>query len=247
MTSDVAGIRNYVSIRQDSRVSRLAGICGLVGAMLFFAGDMLFYGFVGSGRDFAAQVTARVMSESTMRLTAGGIIGPLAAGLCIIGFWHVYTNIHPSWANVGKVMMVAFFCLMVAGSAVHTLWTAKGFAIKFCTGQPGPCSEVLKATRSYWTLAYWMCAVPGYIGAGILLLLVAFGKSNCPRWTIVANPAFLALFGPFLTRVPAPLGAFLVGGFENLSIAVFFLVSIVTTWSRSGSFLPRRVINRSAT
>jgi hypothetical protein len=30
--------------------------------------------------------------------------------------------------------------------------------------------------------------------------------------------------------VPAPLGAIFVGGFTNLSIAGFFLVSIFTTW-----------------
>jgi len=40
------------------------------------------------------------------------------------------------------------------------------------------------------------------------------------------------VLSPFADRVPAPLGAILVGGFTNLSIAIFFLVSLLTTWNR---------------
>jgi len=38
------------------------------------------------------------------------------------------------------------------------------------------------------------------------------------------------LLSPLAERVPAPLGAILVGGFTNLSIAIFFLVPVSTTW-----------------
>jgi hypothetical protein len=34
-------------------------------------------------------------------------------------------------------MFAAFSVLMVFGSAVHTLWTAKGLALKYCYGQEG--------------------------------------------------------------------------------------------------------------
>jgi hypothetical protein len=37
---------------------------------------------------------------------------------------------------------------------------------------------------------------------------------------------------PLVDRTPAPFGAVLSGGFTNLSIAVFFLVSLCTTWMR---------------
>lgn len=216
----------------SDRARRLAGLTGLAGALLFFTGDMLFYGHFGSGANFAQGMLATVTQASQARLFAGGLIGPVAACMCIAGFWHVYLNIRPSSRFLGRVVLVAFSVLMVAGSAVHTLWTAKGLALKYCSGQGAPCSDLLAATKSYWTLAYNLGAVPGYIGAVLLVGLVLLRKTWYPQWTVIANPALLILLSPLATRVPSPVGAILVGGFANLSIAVFFLVSVATTWKR---------------
>jgi hypothetical protein len=89
---------------------------------------------------------------------------------------------------------------------------------------------VVAAIKAYWTAAYNLGAIPGYVGAALLLILVLMGRTYYPRWTALANPAVLLALSPLADRVPAPLGAILVGGFTNLSIATFFLVSIVTTW-----------------
>jgi len=48
---------------------------------------------------------------------------------------------------------------------------------------------------------------------------------------VLANFGLLSLLEPLGSQVPAPLGAILVGGFTNLSIAVFFLVSVLSTWN----------------
>jgi hypothetical protein len=57
------------------------------------------------------------------------------------------------------------------------------------------------------------------------------GKSLYPRWTVLANFGLLSLLAPLAVQVPAPFGAILVGGFTNLSIATFFLVSLISTWN----------------
>jgi energy-coupling factor transporter transmembrane protein EcfT len=169
---------------------------------------------------------------SPARLFAGGLVGPFAACFCIIGFWHVYLNIRSSSVPLARLVLILFSMLMVAGSAVHTLWTAKGLALKYCYGQAAPCSDLLAATKSYRSLAYTLGAIPGYMGAALLFGLVLLGKTAYPRWTVLANPAAVILLSPFADLVPAPLGAILVGGFSNLSIAFFFLVSLSTTWHR---------------
>jgi hypothetical protein len=216
-----------------NQIRRLAGLSGIAGALLFFAGDMLFYGHIGSGANFAEGMLATVVRASQERLFAGGLVGPVAACLCIVGFWHVYLNIRHSNVLLGRLLFMLFSILMVAGSAVHTLWTAKGLALKYCYGQGGPCSDLLAAMKSYWTLAYDLGAIPGYIGAVLLVGLVLLRKTYYPRWTVLANPAVLIMLSPIADRVPSPLGAILVGGFTNLSIAVFFLVSVSTTWKGS--------------
>lgn len=211
---------------------RLTGLAGLAGALAFFAGDMLFYGYFGPGAGFADGMRATVEHAAVDRLVAGGLLGPAAACLCIVGFWHVYRNVRPEALVAGRVMLVMFFVLMVAGSAVHTLWTARGLAIRFCSAADPGCSQLAAAIKAYWLLAYDLDAIPGYVGALLLAVLVVSGKTRYPRWTVIANPAVLFLVSPLASRVPSPLGAILVGGSANLSMAGFFLVSIVTTWRR---------------
>lgn len=212
---------------------RWAGVAGVCGALLFFAGDMLFYGHWGSGAGFREGMIETVRNASLGRLFAGGLVGPFAACLCIVGFWHVYLNVRPAQEMAGRVMLVLFAVLMVWGSAIHTLWTARGLTMKFCYGSDDAgCRALMAAVNSYWDLAYNIGAVPGYFGAILLLGLVLWGKTWYPRWTVLANPAALMLLSPVAARVPAPFGAVLTGGFTNLSIAVFFLVSVVTTWRR---------------
>lgn len=218
----------------STRNRRLAGIAGLCGALLFFVGDMLFYGHWGSGAGFHQGLISTVMNASMPRLFAGGLVGPVAACLCIVGFWHVYLNVRPAQARLAKVMLVAFVVLMVFGSAVHTLWTARGLAIKYCYGSDDlGCRGLVQSVNSYWDLAYNLGAVPGYFGAILLMALVLLGKTWYPRWTALANPAALILLSPLANRAPAPFGSVLTGGFINLSIATFFLVSVCTTWTRT--------------
>jgi hypothetical protein len=173
-----------------------------------------------------------VRRASPERLFAGGLVGPIAACLCIVGFWHVYANVRPAADRAGRVMFALFAVLMVASGAVHTLWTAKGLTLKYCTPENEPCRALLSSVGSYWSIAYNIAAIPGYIGAALLLLLVLAKRTWYPRWTILANPAVLFVLSPLADSSPAPLGAILVGGFANLSIVVFFIVSTFSTWAQ---------------
>jgi hypothetical protein len=220
-----------VPFGRSNYVRRLAGISGVAAGLLMFSGDMLFYGHWGSGATFHEGMIATVRQASDQRLFAGGLIGPVAACLFIVGFWHVFLNVRPKAPTSARVVFLCFAALMVAGSAVHALWTPYGLALKYCYGHGSPCSELLRATRSYWNAAYDLGAVPGYVGAVLLFMLVLLGRTRYPRWTAIANPAVLIFLEPLAAKVPAPLGAVLAGGFTNLSLAFFFLISVGTTWS----------------
>ena len=91
----------------SDQIRRLAGVSGIAGALLFFAGDMVFYGHFGPGAQFAEGMLSTVMRASPERLFAGGLVGPIAACLCIAGFWHVHLNIRPSNLFFGRLMLVS--------------------------------------------------------------------------------------------------------------------------------------------
>jgi len=214
------------------RNRRLAGIPGFSGALLFFCGDMWFYGHWDAGAGFKEGMHTVLRQASLTRLFIGGLVGPVAACLCIIGFWHVRQNIVPLSPLLGRVVFYALVAMMVAGGAVHALWVPRGLAIKYADTVGGYAPELIAALRRYWEIAYDLAAVPAYFGAILLAILVVLGKSRYPRWTVLANFGLLSLLAPLAERTSAPLGAILVGGFTDLSIATFFLVSVVSTWNR---------------
>jgi hypothetical protein len=221
---------------QDTlRNRRFSGATGLAGALLFFCGDMLFYGHWGPGASFKEGMLTVLRQGSLTRLFAGGLVGPVAACLCIIGFWHVRQNIMPRSPRLGRIVFYALTAMMVAGSALHALWVPRGLAIKYSDTVGPYAPELIAALRRYWEIAYDLTAVPAYFGAIVLAIPVVLGKSLYPRWTVLANFGLLSLFAPLAERVPAPIGAILVGGFTNLSIATFFLVSLVSTWNSSAT------------
>jgi hypothetical protein len=119
---------------------------------------------------------------------------------------------------------------MVIGSAVHALWVPRGLAMKYSDALGGIAPEFIAALKDYWYFAYQMAEVPAYVAAILLLILVLWGKTRYPRWTVFANFGVLSLLAPLAEWVPSPFGAVLVGGFTNLSIALFFFVSVVSTW-----------------
>src|SRR5262249_28419245 len=210
---------------------RLAGLAGLAGALLFFCGDMLFYGHFGAGATFHEGMQCVVREAPLARLFIGGLLGPPAACLCIIGFWHVRQNIKPPNPPLGRPIFYTLAAIIVLGSAVHALWVPRGLATRYELPLTVFAPDLFAALRRYWELAYDLVAVPAYIGAILLLLVVLLGKSVYPRWTVLANFGLITLLEPLASQVPAPLGAILVGGFTNLSIAVFFLVSVMSTWN----------------
>jgi hypothetical protein len=214
----------------NPRTRRLAGLAGFAGALLFFCGDMLFYGHFGAGATFHEGMQRIVREGPLVRLFIGGLLGPPAACLCIIGFWHVGQNIAPRSPVLGRLVFYTLAAMMVTGSAVHALWVPRGLAFRYELQLTAYAPDLFGALRRYWELAYDLAAVPAYIGAILLLLIVLLGKSLYPRWTVLANFGLLSLLAPLASQVPAPLGAILVGGFTNLSITVFFLVSVLSTW-----------------
>jgi uncharacterized protein DUF6796 len=215
---------------KDETVNRLTGLTGVAGALLFFAGDMLFYGHWGAGAKFHEGMLQVLREGSWQRLFVAGLVGPIAACLCLVGCWHVRRNVISRSPLLGRVAFLALAATMVIGSAVHALWVPRGLAIKYSDAVEGITPELIAALKDYWYFAYQMAEVPAYVAAILLFILVLWGKTRYPRWTVLANFGFLSLLAPFAEWVPAPFGAVLVGGFTNLSIALFFFVSVVSTW-----------------
>ena len=223
-------------MERNIRNRRLAGLTGVLGALLFFCGDMLFYGHLGSGALFHEGMQRVVREASLPRLFIGGLLGPVAACLCIVGFWHVRENITSRSPLFARLTFYSLAAMMVAGSAVHALWVPRGLAFRY-EGAIGVPTELLASLGRYWGIAYYFAAIPAYIGAALLLFVVIFQKSIYPRWTVLANFGLLSLLEPLAARTPAQFGAILwVASPTSPSRFSFFLVLVTSTWNATDAY-----------
>ncbi|MBC6982250.1 DUF6796 family protein [Caulobacter sp. 17J80-11] len=211
------------------RTILLTGLCGLAGALLLFAGDMLFFGRFGSGAEAVlAETTARA---STARLIIGGAVAPFAGLGYLIGCAHLFWRLAPApaWARAGVTLGAAL--LFLAGACVHAAWGAYALAIRAAATEPA-LAPLRDTIGGYTDVLFALAYAAGYPAAVVLFVLVAAGRTSWPRWTALVNPVLVKPLLETAGWIPAPLGAVLVGGGFNLAMAVFFAVSIATCGRR---------------
>lgn len=211
---------------------RAAGIIGLVGAIVLFVGDMLLYGHLGSSANFWDGVQRVAEQASLARIYVGGLLGPVGAVMYLAGFWHIYLNTHRAGKRAAKVMLVGLTTMIVSGGAYHVLWVVRILSFRYGLANVADLSPFSDELGFYLTTVYNVSAAPGYLVSPILAVLVLFGRSQYPRWTVLVNPGLLMFLSLLIgtSGFPAPVGAVVMGGYINLTFCLFFAVSIITTW-----------------
>src|SRR5206468_8654859 len=137
-------------MKSTHQTRRLAGLAGLLGALLFFCGDMLFSGHLGAGATFHEGMQRVVRGASLTRMFTGGLLGPPAACLCIIGFWHVGQNITPRSPLLGRLVFYTLASMMVARSAVHALFVPRGLSSRYEWPLTAYATALVAALRRLW-------------------------------------------------------------------------------------------------
>src|SRR5512137_1153699 len=152
-------------MQNELRHKRLAGVAGLAGALLFFCGDMLLSGHWGAGGTFREGALRMLHESSQMRLLVGGLLGPVAGCLCILGFWHVRQNLVGHSPLLGRVVFFVLAATMVVMSVVHALIVPLALAIKYSDAHGGTAQDLIEALGNYYDLTFNLAKGPGYFGA----------------------------------------------------------------------------------
>ena len=209
---------------------RIAGIVGLAGALGLFIGDMLLYGHLGGAGGFLERVETVAADVSLERIFIGGILGPICSLLYIAGFRHVYQNIRKSGEIAARTVFAGCALLIVIGGTYHALWAVRMLIFKYGVVDTQSLEAFVEAVTSYLEITFIASSVPGFIVFPMLIVLVLLGRTEYPRWTVIANPGLLISLSFLVSDLPAPYGLTLYGGYINLVFVVFFVVSVITTW-----------------
>lgn len=204
-------------------------IAGLAGALLMFAGDMLLYytpeDFAYDSKSASAekiQAIVDVMKElPTKRVMAGGMIGPIAAFLYCVGFYHMV------WMTDERMKTLAvaaflFSCFgIITGGAYHSHCAYLGLL-----GEDR-FTDALKVVETYFQKLPLILYAGEGIGFLLLAVLIVSGHTLLPGWMFLLSPGILFLLRSAVGRLPKGIRIIVSGGWTNLISVIYYLAVLI--------------------
>lgn len=205
-------------------------IVGLAGALLMFAGDMLLYytpeDFAYDSKSSSAekiQAIVDVMKKlSTKRVMAAGMIGPVAAFLYCVGFYHIVLITDESMKTFAMVAFL-FSCFgIITGGAYHSHCAYLGLL-----GEDR-FKDALKVAEKYFQKLPLILYAGEGIGFLLLVVLIVSGHTILPRWMFLLSPGILFLLKPAVGCLPKGIRIIVSGGWTNLIFVIYYLAVLIS-------------------
>ena len=198
-------------------------VLGLLGSILMFAGDMLLYFTPGAyDMDGTLRPYMRIMRTiSAGRVRMGGLLGPVAAFLYVLGFAGL-TLIARGDTPWLVWLATALLCLaLICGGAYHAQYVYLSIIAK--TGH----EELYDDVSANIMLLMRLATTPMYLGFALLGSAIVLGQTVFPVWYVVFTPVVTSFFGLVWMHVPQPARCVLFGGWSNLVFTIMFTAMIV--------------------
>ena len=206
---------------------------GLAGALLMFAGDMLLYytpkdfsyGPKGTSEEKLNAISDVMKGLPTGRVMAGGIIGPVAAFLYCIGFYHIVMMTNEQSHTLAMAAFLLSCFGIITGGAYHSHCAYFGLL-----GDDGNRAALNTAVKYFQKLPLILYAGEG-LGFLLLIILIAAGNTVLPRWLFILSPGMLFLLKPVVGRLPKGVRAIVSGGWTNLISVIYYaaVIAVIVT------------------
>jgi len=208
---------------------RTLGIAGILGGIILFAGDLLFY-YDAVGDSFKGNMA----KSSDMRIILSAITALFATWFYLLGLIPVYQAFQPSSKSARNTIIISFAAILTAYGVIHGAYVAIATSSKLSAQYnldleqaTTLASEVNRILRLF---VYPFFAVLSFV----FIREVWQRKSLYPRWIIFFFPLIpfplLSILRRVLTGCPKIV---FTGGFFNLILILFFATSTVALWNLS--------------
>ena len=199
------------------------GFSGMLGALVLFAGDMLFY-YNGAQTDFITNMSV----SSDARIIASGITALIAAWLYTLGAGQIYYAFQPAKTWVRLMVFLSFAAIMITYGVVHGAYiaiatsaknaAALGMAAESFTGLAITANNALR----------FMAYLPFAIFSLLFIPAVWLKHTHYPRWVILFSPVVLFLLRDLIVgNFEGGFKTIIGGGYLNLLLLLFFIASTI--------------------
>ena len=202
------------------------GFSGILGSLVLFSGDMLFY-YHGTQTDLVANMSV----VSSTRIIISGLSALIAAWLYTLASGQLYFAFQPAKKWIRLTVFLSFLAVMIAFGVVHGAYIAIATSAKNATAlgvAPDSLTELaISANNALRLLAY----IP--FGIFSLVFIIAVWKKNTyyPRWIILFSPIIPFLLTDIIVgQLAGEIKTIIGGGYLNLILLLFFSASTFALW-----------------
>jgi hypothetical protein len=199
------------------------GISGILGSLILFAGDMLFY-YNGDQTDLLTNMAA-VSSE---RIIISGVFALLAAWLYAAGSGQIYYAFQPEKTWIRWVVFLSFVMIVIAYGVIH------GAYVAIATSARNAVELGLPPEKSSELAIIVNQAMRNMVYAPFLVFTVGFTfsvwlkRTYYPRWMLLFSPIVpFLLQGVIVGNVDGKMKTIIGGGYLNLILLLFFVGSTI--------------------
>jgi len=207
---------------------RVTGIFGVLGGLILFAGDMLFY-YDASSTDLLQNMS----KVSDLRIILSGITALLGTWLYLLGLFSVYYAFKPATSIMRNIVIISFASILVAYGVIHGAYVGIATTAKLSL-QNNLDITMATALVKETNLILRLFVYPSFaVLSFVFIFQVWKQKTLYPRWIIFFFPLipflFQGLFSKFLT---GSIRIIIVGGFLNIILIIFFTASTIALWNK---------------
>ena len=208
---------------------RAMGLLGLLGGLILFAGDMLFYYDPNN-----TNLKLNMGNASDLRLMLSGISALLASWFYLFGLGQVYYAFEPTKPVVRNTVLVSFAGILISYGIIHAAYIGIAVTAKLAV-QNQLDIEIATALATDINQVLRLFIYPIFaLLSGLFIYQVWKKKTLYPRWIILFFPLtpflFQGIIGNYLS---GSIRIVIMGGFLNLILVLFFAASTIALWNVS--------------
>ncbi|WP_295126005.1 DUF6796 family protein [Ruminococcus sp.] len=203
---------------------KTAMVLGLAGALMMLCGDMaLYYSPDDYGNDGTLEPIINIMKKlGRRRLYIGGLLGPFAAFVYCLGYYHIPLMTDEKHLLLGQVCFLVNCLGIIGGGAYHSHCANLGLIPRH--GSAEDKEEVLR----YLGVQKNAFFIPQAAGFIVLAVLVAAGWTVLPRWYFLLTPGVLMLLLPLMRKLPKGLHMVVCGGWTNMISVIYYAAALIS-------------------
>tara|TARA_Y100000287_G_scaffold66368_1_gene52383 strand:+ start:8 stop:661 length:654 start_codon:yes stop_codon:yes gene_type:complete len=209
--------------------SRLFGICGIMGGLTLFSGDMLFY-----YDPINANLYENMGNASDSRIIISTITALIASWLYVLGSIHVYQAFKQTKPIIKNLVLFCFATISIAYGVVHGAFVAIATSSKLAVENDLNLNQAtllaVEANNILRSIVYPIFGLLSFL----FITQVWKRKTLYPRWILLFFPLIPFLLEDVICKnLSGSISIIICGGYLNHILIIFFTASSIALWNKN--------------